>query len=123
MKKRTIISFLAIGLLLTACYYDKEEALYGTAATACDTTAVTYAGTIAPMMSANCNSCHSGSAASGGVVTSTYSSLSVIALNGTLGHSVNWDSGLSPMPKGGSKLPTCDLAKIKKWVNLGAPNN
>jgi hypothetical protein len=124
MKKRTIfMSLLAIGLLLTACYYDKEEVLYGNAATACDTTAVTYAGTIAPIMSANCNSCHSGSAASGGVVTSTYASLSIIALNGTLGHSVNWDNSLSPMPKGGSKLPTCDLSKIKKWVNLGAPNN
>ena len=117
------MSLLAIGLLLNACYYDKEDVLYGSGTTACDTTAVTYAGTIAPIMSANCNSCHSGTAALGGVTTSTYASLKVIALNGTLGHSVNWDSGLSPMPKGGSKLPTCDLAKIKKWVNLGAPNN
>ena len=117
------MSLLAIGFLLNACYYDKEELLYGKGTTTCDTTAVTYAGTIAPMMSANCNSCHSGSAASGGVITSTYTSLKVIASNGSLVHSVNWDNGFSSMPKGGSKLPTCDLAKIKKWVNLGAPNN
>jgi mono/diheme cytochrome c family protein len=124
MKKRAIfLSLLAIGFLLSACYYDKEEALYGIGTTACDTTAVTYSGTIAPIMSANCNSCHSASTASAGVVTSTYASLKVIAINGTLYHSVNWDSGLSQMPKGGAQLPTCDLAKIKKWINLGAPNN
>lgn len=124
MKKRIIFfGLLTMGLLLNACYYDKEEVLYGSGTTACDTTAVTYAGTIAPIMSANCNSCHSGSSASAGIVTSNYTSLKVIASNGTLVHSVNWDSGLSPMPKGGSKLPTCDLAKIKKWVNLGAQNN
>ena len=125
MKKRTILmSLLAIGLLLTACYYDKEEVLYGTkGVTACDTSAVTYTGTIAPMMSANCNSCHSGASASAGIVTSNYTSLKIIATSGTLYKSVSWASGVSQMPKGGAKLPTCDLAKIKKWVNLGAPNN
>ena len=46
-----------------------------------------------------------------------------IASNGKLIGTVNWASGFSPMPKGGSKLPNCNITKLQQWINAGAPNN
>jgi len=74
-------------------------------------------------MAADCNVCHSAAIASSGFITDNYPDLSTLALNGMLWGGVNWDEGFSPMPKGGRKLSPCDLAKIKKWINQGAPNN
>jgi hypothetical protein len=31
--------------------------------------------------------------------------------------------GFTPMPQGGAKLPACEIAKIKAWVDAGSPNN
>ena len=125
MLKRTIFfGFLATLLLLQACYYDNETVLYkaGGAGAACDTTNVTYSATIVPIMAANCNSCHTNSSGNG-VVTSDYTNLKKIVTNGQLVNSVNGTGGIVPMPLGGQKMSTCNLAKISKWVNNGALNN
>ena len=112
---------LVFSFTLSGCYYDKENELYPS--TACgDTTIVTYATSIAPVMVANCNVCHSTANPSGNVVTASYDDLSVVAKNGKLWASVNHD-GSFPMPKGLDKLSVCDLTKIKKWVDAGSPNN
>jgi hypothetical protein len=124
MVKRTIFfGLLALGLMLQSCYYDNEVYLYGPGGgSACDTTNVTYSGTIAPLMASNCNSCHSASTGNG-VNTSDYTNLKLIVTNGKLVKSVNWTAGAIQMPLGGQKLPSCTLAKINKWVNNGALNN
>jgi hypothetical protein len=31
--------------------------------------------------------------------------------------------GFSPMPQNDNKLSECNIAKIKKWIATGAPNN
>ena len=112
--------FILTIFALSGCYYDKENELYPY--TGCgDTTNVTYSQSIAPIMVANCNICHSAGNPSGGVVTSNYDGLSIVAQNGHLWADVNWEG--DPMPKGGDKLSVCDLAKIKKWVDAGSPNN
>jgi hypothetical protein len=36
---------------------------------------------------------------------------------------INHSAGYSPMPKGGNKLPACQIAKVRRWVAAGAPNN
>ncbi len=125
MKMKSFLPVLIICLLflVTACYNDNEYDLYPFSATQCDSTNVTYAGTIAPIVSANCNICHSASLASGSVITDNYDDLRVIVDNGKLWGAVNWQSGFSQMPKGSAKLSTCDLGKIKKWLNSGSPNN
>jgi hypothetical protein len=110
-------------LLFPSCYNDNEYDLYPYPGTKCDSSNVTYSQTIAPILSANCNICHSTAVASGGVVTDNYNGLIIIANSGRLWIDVNWESGADPMPKGGSKLSACDLGKIKKWINLGTPNN
>lgn len=90
---------------------------------ACDTANVTFAVSIKPIITNKCQGCHSSSSAGGGYDLSTYAGIKTVVDNGKLWGSVNFLSGYSAMPKGGTKLSTCELAKIKKWMNAGAPNN
>lgn len=121
LGKTVLFAGLAIGL--NACYYDVEENLYPDDFVPCDTSAVTYSATIAPLLQANCNSCHSAATAYGTVVLEGHSNVAVYALNGSLLGSVSHASGYSQMPKNLPKLPDCDISKILIWVNAGAPNN
>lgn len=89
----------------------------------CDTTNVTYQHTVAPMMNTHCNDCHSGAGANGGWITDTYSGLTILVQNGKLWGAVNHEPGYLPMPEGLPKLSGCDLNRIKKWIDSGAPNN
>ena len=121
IKAVFIVSSLLV--LATACYNDNEYDLYPFPSTPCDSTNASYSKTILPIMVANCNTCHSTAIASGNVITDTYTGLNTVALNGKLWGGVNWQSGFYPMPNGGAQLSTCDLGKIKNWINQGAPNN
>lgn len=53
----------------------------------------------------------------------SYAAVHTDALSGTLYGSVAQDGSAQSMPQNGAKLPECDIVKIKKWVNAGAPNN
>ncbi len=108
----------------TGCYYDKEAVLYPGAAN-CDTTATpAYASTVVPILSANCYSCHAGAATLGaGIQLDTYNGLKAKANDGKLLKAINHDAGASPMPKNSNKLSTCNIVKIRRWVNAGALNN
>jgi hypothetical protein len=125
-KKISLLSITALLLILVqSCYYDKEDDLYPFTKTTCDTTNVTYSLTIAPIMAANCNSCHNNNTiANGGVKTDSWDQLSIVAKDGRLSNAVNWTGVASKnMPQGGSKLSDCDLSKINAWVNAGSLNN
>ena len=117
-----IVLFFIFAIFISSCYNDKEAYLYPFAVV-CDSSNVTYSQTIAPIMSTNCNVCHTTANPSGGVVTDNYPDLNLVVLNGKLWAGVSWSSGFSPMPKGGAQLSACDLGKIKKWINNGSSNN
>lgn len=89
----------------------------------CDTSAVTYSGVIRPLIQNKCQGCHSSSSPGGGWDLSTYQGVSTVALNGKLMGSIQHLGGFSAMPKGFPKLPDCDIAKFRIWVNAGYPNN
>lgn len=110
-------------LLVTApgCYYDKEEVLYPS--TACDTAAVTYSMSVVPVLSANCISCHGGSTPSAAIRLDTYAGVKQQVDNGRLLGAINQAVSYSPMPKDGTKLSNCNIAKIRIWVAAGSPNN
>lgn len=118
-----LLLLAAFSLPVTGCYYDNEQELYQFTTVNCDSSNVTFSQTIAPILQTNCNSCHSQSVASGGIITSGYSNVLIIVNNGKLYGSVNQKAGFSFMPKGGNKLSDCNLSKINKWINNGAPNN
>jgi hypothetical protein len=89
----------------------------------CDTTDVTYSGTIQPIIQNNCLGCHLSSGTGGGILLSTYGQVADQALYGNLLCAVYQESDCKPMPKGGSKLTSCQLTQISMWVDAGAPNN
>jgi hypothetical protein len=121
----TLILHAALLFIVTSCYYDNEEYLYpgNGGIIGCDTTNVTYSGTVAPILATNCNNCHQPSFPSGGVVVNNYTDLMTVVNNGRFWGSINHESGYSAMPQGGSKLSDCNLKKIRKWIDDGAVNN
>ncbi len=125
MKISSCLMVMIAGLvLLTACYYDKEELLYGAPPPCTDTTGtISYTAKVVPILQANCYGCHSGATPSGGQAMGTYTSDKTMAQNGKLLGVITHATGYSPMPKGGSKLSVCNIAIIRKWIQAGAPNN
>lgn len=129
IKKKTVYPMktkylvLISMLLIMGCYKDKRELLYP--GNNCDTSSVTFVGTIQPILSQNCAGagCHQGAASAAGIDLSNYSGTKIIADNGKLIGVINHSPGFSPMPKNMSKLSDCDINKISAWVNKGALNN
>ena len=89
----------------------------------CDSTSASYANDIVPILTNSCTGCHGGSSPSAGVSLDTYQSAAAFANNGKLYGTSAHLSGYSPMPPNGSGLTSCELAKIKNWIDQGAPNN
>lgn len=87
----------------------------------CDTVNVTYSGNIQPIIAANCLPCHSVANQFGGIILAVLDSARIPARNGLLLKAVTHDPSVIPMPKGGGKLSDCDIAKIRRWINLGEP--
>jgi hypothetical protein len=115
--------------MLTSCYNDSEEVLYGTTPpVTCDlTTAVKFSTVVSPIIASKCgiSGCHSTSSKAAGINLGTYDAIKAYSTSSKaifLG-SIKRESSYSPMPQGGAKLPDCDISKIESWVNAGAPNN
>ena len=119
------------GLLLTGCIYilfllnscvsNVEEELYPP--DTCDTTQVTYSGTIAPIIELNCFACHEGEQSLSGIPLNGYGHLKAMVDAGRVIGALRHLEGFSPMPQNASSLPECELLKIEKWIDDGAPDN
>ncbi len=115
-----MVVLVAIFALATpACYYDNEEYLYG--GNTCDTTAVSYASDIVPLLRTNCYGCHDATNVSNsGVLFDSYELIKGFAQNGKFVGRTNDSS--SPMPPS-ELMDDCNRDIIKAWVAAGAPNN
>lgn len=114
----------AIVLLGTGCYNDNREDLYPSIGS-CDTITVSFSAFIAPLMNTTCatSACHDAATASFALILDNYTDIRQIALNGKLLGSVTHASGFYPMPKNAARLDDCTIAKIRAWINAGAPEN
>lgn len=115
---------ILILLIIGSCYYDNEETLYPTLGVVCDTSNVTFSGSISPMLANNCLSCHSNSTAASagnGIRLQDYADVKThaVAVEG----SIKQSGTFSPMPKNGGKLKPCLIAQFDIWVKNGMPNN
>jgi hypothetical protein len=94
----------------------------------CDTTNVTYAQAIEPLIANNCaGGCHAGATPSGGLDLMNYPVLHQVATDGRLEGAINHLPGFTPMPfstvQPPLKLSQCKIDKIMNWIAQGAPNN
>lgn len=116
MKKVIISSTLIVIASLSGCYYDNKQEMYGS----CDSSNVTFASTIEPIINANCVGCHGSSAPSAGISLVGYDLVAAAATSGKLAGTMNNTGGHILMPPGG-KLDNCKLNQVNKWIRNGLP--
>jgi hypothetical protein len=128
MQMRFGLKCILLGLCIshalvfpTSCVSNNEEELYPDQT--CDTLNVTYSGIVAPIISLNCERCHSAVAPSSGIPLEGYDHLKAAVDDGKLLGSIRHDEGFIPMPEEAPKLPDCDIRQIEIWVEDGAPDN
>lgn len=116
--KRFSILVLAFTLGV-ACSSENEEDLQEAP---CDTSSVTYSSEVQAILASNCTSagCHSGPNGIGGLDLNTYASAKRIADDGALVNRITGNGNIMP-PAG--PMSSCDIEKIRAWVNDGAANN
>jgi hypothetical protein len=120
--KNCLLSFLFFIVLVSnqSCEYRDEETLYPQA---CDTTSVSYALDIAPLVALRCTPCHNAEAIESGIQLITYDGLKGMVDAQRLLGSIHHEVGFSPMPKDRSKLNECEIMTFDRWVADGAQNN
>lgn len=87
----------------------------------CDSSNITFAGTVNPIIRNNCLSCHNGNS-QGQTDLSSYAAIKVQAGNGKLNCTIHHIGDCMQMPPG-APLSECNLDQIRKWIEAGAPNN
>lgn len=125
MKKLLFWSLIILSAFLYACTNRKEVIEYPTVAL-CDTTTSRFSVEVKDVFDRNCNRCHSASVANtlgGGTNLQNYAMVRAYATSGILLDNITFAPSGNPMPKGGSKIPDCDINKIRAWINRGSLNN
>jgi hypothetical protein len=123
MKKHLYSYLLPFTLItlasLSGCYYDNEDDLYGKIPPINDTTVISYAATIQPMIANNCatSGCHVGGAQSPNL--STYQG--VFTSRGNI-RSRAVEGNPSWMPAAGP-MSEANRNALGKWIDDGALNN
>ena len=102
--------------------------------TSCDTegTGISYTKQVKPVLSQNCYSCHGSSVTTGGGLDlEDFSNLKGYLQNGFRGdgiygsklfHCILHSPNALPMPPT-YIIDTCSLKYIKRWIDMGAPDN
>lgn len=111
-------------LIFSSCKNENVESISkAVTSTTCDTSAVRFTTVIKPILQANCNRCHDNSNASrlgSGIKLEDYAD--VVAERNNIIRVIDLPSNnASLMPKGGPKMSSCEITKIKAWVSAGAP--
>jgi len=112
--------------ILSGCYYDSEEALYGTPNTVCDISVTKFSTEIKPILQSNCLTCHSNASATGnggGIRLQDYADVKTQVNNGKLIGSIEHRAGFSAMPKGGGLISACNILVINTWITKGSLND
>jgi hypothetical protein len=110
-------------LLAVGCTNYNEEELYADKkGERCEIDNISYLTNIKPILQRECYSCHATGIKSGNIILDTYEGVKAAADHALL-PAINHEPGHTPMPFGGTKLPACDIAKIKKWIETGTLNN
>lgn len=119
MRSFTLYHLILVSSILAGCYYDKEDELYpGTAV--CETTNVTWAETVQPLIQARCatSGCH----VSGGLGPGDFTQYVNVKAKVDDGRFQSEVIQAGSMPPSG-RLADCDIQELQAWIDAGAPNN
>lgn len=89
----------------------------------CDTTNVTFAGTVYPILETQCVTCHNNNRQDGNVNLEGYAMVQQSGASGALLGTIEHQAGYAAMPPSGIPIDGCFVDQIKKWVADGMPNN
>lgn len=117
------MSLMVGSMFFSSCYYDTVQELYPASGATCDTSNVSYITDVKPVLDANCLGCHSNSLPSGSISLEGYSNVQGVANSGLLYKVINHAPGIPAMPQGQPQLPSCQILKIKAWIDAGAAQN
>ncbi len=124
IMKRTFLALVGLALF-SGCYFDKEDKLYPKVTNTCDTTTVSFAMTVMPIMNKSCATptCHDRTSQSGGYDLTNYEGCKMAVDDGKMIGCIRQDQGYDAMPKSAAKMDDCSINKVVRWVNLGAKND
>ena len=128
MRRSTIISgviFTLTAMSIFSCQHSPEDIVQPEIpgndppmdTLICDSTDVSYAGTIYPILQSHCLSCHSGPNPTGNLNFNSYEVVAAVAENGRLMGAINHEPGYSPMPPSGNQISACEIGLVQKWIN------
>jgi len=102
----------------------QQGALNNSCAGGCDTTNVTFSGTIQPLVASKCagGSCHDANSPAANINLTSYPGVQAIANNGSMAGAVQHQAPYASMPPG-QWLTQCEIEQILIWIADGAPNN
>lgn len=117
MKKIALTTLLLGFIVLTGCYYDKEEELYPNKFNPCDTTNLTYNTAIKAIINSNCGSsgCHIAGGTSPDLSTYTLLKANITSVKFRAIEVKNM-----PSPSG---MSACNISKLDHWITIGMPEN
>jgi hypothetical protein len=109
--------------LFSSCSYDVVEEEVLDNETECDTTSMNYSKIQQILVGNNCMTCHTGVESESGVDFSTYQALDAYVSNpdNQLIMRLTTDDPELRMPRMGLRMGTCNINKIKAWLNAGHP--
>lgn len=123
-KRLGIAAAIIVVGIAASCSKENEETLKAQQGpVVCDTTGMQYSTDVLPILQTNCYRCHGNGIVTGGVTLDGYANLHARVVNGDLVGAITHAAGYTPMPFDGGKLSDCDIAKIRAWINEGAPDN
>jgi hypothetical protein len=111
-----LIILFAVILAIGACKHECDELPDPGNEPPCDTSNITYDGSVYPVFVEYCISCHSGPTPQGNLDLTDYDQVAFVAENGILMGALNHEPGFSPMPQNGPKLDDCILTRIEIWI-------
>ena len=123
MNRLSILMVLVVSIF-QSCYYDNKDDLYQhVQQVECAVDAATYSGEVLPILITHCDRCHNNDRADGGVNLAGYANAKRHADNGSLYGTTAHLSGYPVMPTSGIRIPPCEIATLKKWIDNGALEN
>ena len=116
--KNTVTITLILCICFSGCEKNVEED-HENNSEDCSAVETYYNENVVPILSSNCNGCHSGTTAAAGLALDSYTSVYSEIKSGNVLDRVNRNSGENGfMPQGGQKLSNANLDILQTFFNM-----